>query len=41
MDFVTFQTKNPTKQEINNLKIALEDDVYASLITSVKWEKRK
>jgi len=41
LDFVTFQAKNPTKKEIGGLKIALEDDVYASLITSVKWEKGK
>lgn len=41
LDFVAFQTKNPTKQEINNLNIALEDDVYASLITAVKWKKGK
>lgn len=39
MPFVKFQPRNPTKKELDALKIALEDDVYASLLTSVKWEK--
>lgn len=37
--FITFQAKNPTQKEIENLKIKLEDDIYASLLTAVTWEK--
>lgn len=40
-NFVHFQKRNPSQKELDNLKIALKDDVYASLITSVKWEKGK
>lgn len=36
---VRFQKRNPTKKELDGLKIAIEDDVYASLLKSVKWEK--
>ena len=39
--FVHFQKRNPTKKELENLKIELEDDVYASFLTSVKWRKGK
>jgi len=41
LKFVEFQKRNPTEEELNNLKIALKDDVYASLLTSVKWQKGK
>ncbi|HZE87539.1 MAG TPA: coenzyme F420-0:L-glutamate ligase [Methylomirabilota bacterium] len=41
LPFVTFQKRNPTKKELDELKIKLEDDVYASLLTSVKWKKGK
>jgi putative folate metabolism gamma-glutamate ligase len=39
--FVHFQDRNPTQEELNNLKIKLEDDVYASLLTAVNWKKGK
>lgn len=39
--FVKFQSRNPTKEEINAIRISLEDDVYSSLLTSVRWEKGK
>lgn len=39
LDFVTFQKRNPTKKEIDKLKISLKDDIYSSLLTSVKWKK--
>lgn len=39
--FVHFQKRNPTPKELDSLKIALEDDVYASLLTAVKWQKGK
>lgn len=37
--FVHFQDRNPTKKELENLKIDIHDDLYASLLTSVKWIK--
>ncbi|HUD20283.1 MAG TPA: coenzyme F420-0:L-glutamate ligase [Patescibacteria group bacterium] len=39
--FVQFQKRNPTKKELNNLHIDMSDDVYAPLLTSVKWEKKR
>lgn len=36
-NFIQFQPRNPTHEELESLKISLEDDVYASLLTSVKW----
>jgi F420-0:gamma-glutamyl ligase len=37
--FVKFQSRNPTKKELSGIKISLGDDVFSSLLTSVKWEK--
>jgi|SRR5581483_8272216 len=39
--FVSFQDHNPTKEELKLLNIELTDDVYAPLLTSVKWLKGK
>lgn len=39
--FVEFVDRNPTQEELNALKISLEDDLYAPLLTSVKWDKGK
>ena len=39
--FVKFQGRNPTKKEIESLRIDISDDIYASLLTSVKWRKGK
>lgn len=39
LPFVTFQENDPTEEEIKNLKINLEDDLYGQLLTSVAWEK--
>lgn len=41
LDFVCFQKRNPTKEELENLKISIGDDVYSSLLTCVKWKKGK
>jgi len=38
---VEFQERNPTQEELDNLRIKLEDDLYAPLITSLKWQKGK
>ncbi len=37
--FVQFQRENPSQEELAELRIALEDDLYAPLLTSVPWEK--
>jgi dihydrofolate synthase / folylpolyglutamate synthase len=39
--FVKFQKRNPTKEELEDIKIKLEDDVYASMLTAMKWKKSK
>lgn len=39
--FVKFQNRNPTEEELGNLKIDIEDDVYAPVLTSVDWKKGK
>ena len=39
LPFMRFQQRNPTKKELENLKISLEEDLYSSLLTSVKWRK--
>lgn len=39
--FVNFQDRNPTLAELENLKIKLEDDMYSSLLTAVKWNQGK
>lgn len=37
--FVEFQDRNPSKKELEMLKISLEEDLFAPLLTSVKWRK--
>ncbi len=39
MPFVRFQDKNPTHEELEELKISLEDDLYAELLKNAPWEK--
>jgi putative folate metabolism gamma-glutamate ligase len=39
--FVQFQERNPNKKELDALKIDIKDDVYASMLTSVQWQKGK
>ena len=39
--FVQFQSRNPTDEEIKNLNIEINDDVYAPILTSVKWKKKR
>ena len=41
ISFVQFQKRNPTKEELKGLKISLGDDVFSSLLKSVKWQKGK
>lgn len=37
--FVQFQDRNPTEKELAELKIDIEDDVYAPLLKGVHWRK--
>lgn len=39
--YVKFQKRNPTEEEIKNLKISLEDDVYAPILKRAPWQKGK
>jgi len=34
---IQFQSRNPTQDELDELQIAMEDDLYAPLLTSVDW----
>lgn len=37
--FVKFQNRDPTKKELEDLNISLEDDLYAPLLKSTEWKK--
>lgn len=37
--FVKFQQRNPTKRELDKLKMPLQDDLYAPLLKAVKWKR--
>lgn len=37
--FVKFQDRNPSQDELDALRIEIEDDVYAPLLKSVHWKK--
>lgn len=39
LPFVDFQDRNPTQQELEDLKIDIEDDLYAPILTKVSWLK--
>ena len=39
--FVKFQDRNPTKKELDELKIKIEDDLYAPLLKSAPWKRGK
>lgn len=39
LENVEFQDRNPTKQELNDLKISLEEDLYAPFIKNADWQK--
>lgn len=39
LPFVDFQGGDPTTQELNELKIDLEDDIYSTLLKSPDWKK--
>lgn len=37
--FVKFQDRNPTKEEVDSLKIDREDDLYGPMLTAASWKK--
>lgn len=39
VDFVNFQNRPPTDEEIKSLQIELKDDLFNPLLTSVKWKR--
>lgn len=39
--FVQFVNRNPTEEELNTLKIAIDDDLYAPLLKNVSWKKKE
>ena len=39
--FVEFQDRNPTKDELSELNISMDDDVYAPILKRAPWEKEK
>lgn len=41
ISFVKFQLRDPTKKELNTLRIKMNEDLFAPLLKSVKWRKGK
>ena len=39
--YIEFQDRNPTHEEIDSMKISLEDDIFEPILKSVKWHKGK
>ncbi len=39
LPFVTFQSRNPSAEELAALRTSLEDDLYAPLLTRVEWQR--
>jgi putative folate metabolism gamma-glutamate ligase len=39
LPFVTFQDRDPSAEEVRQLQMAIADDLYGPLLTSVQWHK--
>lgn len=39
LPFVHFQDRNPSQEELDALKLAVDEDLYSPLLTSVKWKQ--
>jgi len=39
LPFVTFHDRDPSLEELQQLRIAIDDDLYGPLLTSVQWRK--
>ncbi len=37
--YIKFQTRNPTKKELEDLRIEIKDDLYAPILTKAGWKK--
>lgn len=37
--FVKFVDQDPAEEELESMSISIEDDIYAPMLTSVKWQK--
>lgn len=38
-DFVNFQPRNPSEEELQELRISMEDDLFAPFLEAVAWEE--
>lgn len=41
MNNILFQDRNPSKKELDELRISLEEDFYAPLLRGIRWQKGK
>ncbi len=41
LPFVVFQKNNPTGEELSQMPININDDLYGKILTSVKWQKKR
>lgn len=41
LPFIEWQDRNPTQEELNAMKISLDDDLYGPLLKSANWQKGK
>lgn len=39
--FVQFQNRNPSDEELNTVRVSLEDDLFAPFLTRAPWEQGK
>lgn len=39
LPFVRFQDRSPTKQELKDLRISMDNDIFAPLLKSARWKK--
>jgi dihydrofolate synthase / folylpolyglutamate synthase len=39
LPFVDFQDRDPTAEELANVIIPLDEDLFAPFLTSVQWQK--
>lgn len=39
--FVSFQSRNPTTEELELLNITIDEDMYAPILKNVRWKKKK
>jgi F420-0:gamma-glutamyl ligase len=37
---IHFQSRNPTKKELETLRIAIEDDIFAPILLGASWKRK-